>query len=181
MSLKADADVVTRDQILRIIGNRGLRRLFTTNAVDLEEESDEDPYVAVWGRARPRAARRHPEFEKVPSEAGKALMASGTFGVNDRPADTIQRKKRLAARLLRREMGLGSVGRQRARSGLLKQVGDFNSILWASGLTWSALGPHPFLQSRYNRTLQRPLLLRPILWRWKLLLLLRARHESPHV
>jgi len=49
-------------------------------------------------------------------------MASGTFGNNDRKEDTFKRKKKLASRLLRRELGLGAYGRQKARNGLLKQV-----------------------------------------------------------
>jgi len=73
-------------------------------------------------------------FEKVPSEKGQQLMAEGTFGSNERPENSYEtpskdaddpydsfrrRKKKLAYRLMRRELGLGSFGRQRTETKLL--------------------------------------------------------------
>jgi DDB1- and CUL4-associated factor 11 len=47
-------------------------------------------------------------------------MWRGTFGNNDRPDNSIARRKKLAYRLMRREMGLGNYGRQKARNGVMK-------------------------------------------------------------
>jgi WD repeat-containing protein 23 len=145
-------DLVTRDQIMRLLGHRGLRRILTAHgggqyyAADDSEDEDEE--------------RGAVEFEKVPSEEGRQLMTSGTFGANERPLDSIKRKKRLASRLLRREMGLGSVGRQRARSGLLRQV---RRASFRQAHTNHCLGHDTVLESRHNHTLRIPMLLWPIL------------------
>lgn len=80
----------------------------------------------TWGRfgmrsrRRPKRGTQH-EFEKVPSEEGTKLMESGTFGSNERPEDSMRRKKKTAMRLLRRELGLGTYGREVANSRLLRQ------------------------------------------------------------
>jgi WD repeat-containing protein 23 len=126
-------EAVTRDQIIRLLGHRGLRGLLSAHGrafADDDDSDEEDPFS--WGRSRRSAANRPPPvFEKVPSEAGRDLMTSGTFGANERPPDSIKRRKELASRLLRRELGLGSIGRQRARSGLLRQVRLTSGIvLW---------------------------------------------------
>lgn len=90
---------VTRS-VLRLLGHAGFR--FQT-------------------RSRRRADQGEITFEKVPSDVGRDLMWSGTFGNNDRLEDTVTRKKRLEYRLLHREMGLGSNGRQKALNGLIHQ------------------------------------------------------------
>ena len=41
----------------------------------------------------------------MPSEEGRKLMLSGTFGGNERDEDSFKRRKKLASRLVRREMG----------------------------------------------------------------------------
>ena len=48
-------------------------------------------------------------------------MNTGTFGANPRSEDTIKRKKKLAYNLMRRELGLGSDGRQKNANRVLKQ------------------------------------------------------------
>lgn len=129
---------------MRLLGHRGLRRILSahgggrlfTEDVSISMsgdgvQQDEDLY-RIDRHARGWTNERV-EFEKVPSDVGRALMTSGTFGANERPADSIDRKKKLASRLLRRELGLGSTGRQRARSGLLKQVFRcFSCVIYTS-------------------------------------------------
>jgi WD repeat-containing protein 23 len=125
---------VTREQIARMLGTNGLRRLLARGGGGIasflsgedEEEEDEDDDFGFDRRMRGMRSSRRPrvpvEFEKVPSEEGRKLMLSGTFGGNERGEDSFKRKRKLASRLLRREMGLGSYGRQKARDGLLRHV-----------------------------------------------------------
>jgi WD repeat-containing protein 23 len=129
--------LVTRDQIMQLLGHEGIGRLFATTyanraslnrnprAADIEdddsEEEDEeagngyDPVVPRRRRNRGRAA-----FQKVPSEQGRELMNAGNFGSSPRSEDTIKRKKRLAYNIMRRELGLGSDGRQKNANRVIK-------------------------------------------------------------
>lgn len=59
-------------------------------------------------------------FPKVPSEKGRELMNSGTFGANDMPS-SITTKKRLARRILDRELGIGNRTDHRINQGLMAQ------------------------------------------------------------
>ncbi|KAF1982864.1 WD40 repeat-like protein [Aulographum hederae CBS 113979] len=115
------------DQILRILGRGGFAQLFGRNATRFGEEEDEDEIEVYGASRRPNLrSRRSPPpgrsaFEKVPSEVGRQLMESGLFGSNERPEDSIRRKKKIAYRLMRRELGQGDYGRQKAESRLLAQ------------------------------------------------------------
>lgn len=102
-------------------GGRSRRNLRFADDDDEEEEDDEpgtgyDPVGPRRKRGRGRAA-----FQKVPSDEGKELMNAGTFGSNDRPEDSIKRRKRLAYNIMQRELGQGSDGRQKNATRLLKQ------------------------------------------------------------
>lgn len=57
-----------------------------------------------WGSQRRREPPDPDRFPKVPSEEGRGLMDSGVFGSTDR---RISPQKRLARRVLDRELGLG--------------------------------------------------------------------------
>ena len=94
--------------------------------MDEDEEDDSDPgtgYDALGPRSSRRARRARGEalYEKVPSERGQELMNGGIFGSNTRKEDTVKRKKRLAYNIMRRELGLGSEGRQKNATRLIKQ------------------------------------------------------------
>ncbi|RMZ72138.1 wd repeat [Pyrenophora seminiperda CCB06] len=92
---------------------------------DEEDDSDPgtgyDPVVPAGTSGRKRRPRGANLYEKVPSEQGRELMQTGTFGSNVRNVDTIERKKKLASAIMRRELGLGSDGRQKNATRLLKQ------------------------------------------------------------
>lgn len=141
---------ITREQIVRILGANGLRSLLASGGRlsapflggrggdEDEEEEDEDDDFGFDPRTGRRTRRtRRPvqrmDFEKVPSEEGRKLMLSGKFGGNERGEDSLKRRKRLASRLSRREMGLGSHGRQKARNGLLRQVCQYKAFI---GFHW---------------------------------------------
>ncbi|KAF2022172.1 WD40 repeat-like protein [Aaosphaeria arxii CBS 175.79] len=131
--------IITPDQILRLLGSGGLAQLFASDIVRgggrgqhvfLNDDDDDDGiatgYDPIGFGLRNRRLRRGPHgpatFNKVPSDTGRELMNSGTFGSSYRSEDTLQRrKKKLAYKLMRRELGLGSDGRQRNANRLLKQ------------------------------------------------------------
>jgi WD repeat-containing protein 23 len=133
---------ITREQIMQLLGHAGLGRIFASDLIprgarrrnlrrveeddDDDEEEDSDPgtgYDAVGpGRTlRNRRPRGRAAFDKVPSEQGRELMSTGAFGSSPRPQDTIKRKKRLAYDIMRRSLGLGSEGRQKNATRLLRQ------------------------------------------------------------
>jgi WD repeat-containing protein 23 len=128
---------ITREQIMQLLGHAGIGRIFTSDYTsrarirnprfidddgDSEDENDTetgtgyDPVGPRRKRGRGRAA-----FQKVPSEEGQKLMNSGTFGSNYRSEDPIKRRKTLAHKIMTRELGLGSEGRQRNATRLMKQ------------------------------------------------------------
>jgi len=74
------------------------------------------------GRVRPDPNR----FPKVPSEKGIELMNSGNFGISEiRTLNTITQKKKLARRILDRELGLDTGPRRKANQLLMAQVATF--------------------------------------------------------
>jgi WD repeat-containing protein 23 len=130
---------ITRDQIMQLLGHAGLGRIFASDLTprqvrrrnmrvmedEEDAEEDEDEENAGGGSTRKNLRSRRPrgkvEFEKVPSEQGQVLMNAGNFGSNPRSEDTVKRKKKLAYDIMRRELGLGSEGRQKNATRLLKQ------------------------------------------------------------
>ncbi|KAJ4286293.1 hypothetical protein N0V90_013327 [Kalmusia sp. IMI 367209] len=130
---------ISGGQIIQLLNGPNIRQLFRTRdlligalrgrgifiADDDDDEGDDggegstgyDPVRPPWRRKGAGSAA----FEKVPSEAGKELMNSGVFGTNHRPEDTIKRSNRLSSQIMRRELGLGSNGRQRNASRLMRQ------------------------------------------------------------
>lgn len=83
---------------MALIHNRGnIGQIFN----DLNDEDDH----GYWGRRRRRRSLDPNRFPKVPSDEGRALMNSGSFGSTDRHAP-ITKKKQLAWRILDRELGI---------------------------------------------------------------------------
>ncbi|KAL6712471.1 hypothetical protein ACN47E_000348 [Coniothyrium glycines] len=130
---------ITREQIMQLLGHAGLGRIFASDLTprssarrrriaDDDEEEDEESDTGAGnavGSGRTSGRRRRPRgsaaYEKVPSDQGRDLMQTGSFGANPRREDTIERKKRLAYNIMQRELGLGSDGRQKNSTRLLKQ------------------------------------------------------------
>ncbi|KAL1870033.1 hypothetical protein Plec18167_007551 [Paecilomyces lecythidis] len=113
---------VTSAQILQILGAGGLRRILQSHGLlghGLDDDDDDDEYGVHYGFGR-RRRRRHvaPEdlYPKVPSDAGRELMMSGHYGNNpDYVDDLKKRKRRLATRLMWRELGI-ETGRAQRRT-----------------------------------------------------------------
>ncbi len=83
-------------------------------------ENDDD--FDAWG---PRLRRRRPlgqsRMPTPPSEKGRELMNSGTFGANE-ISSPLKKKKHLARRILDRELGIGDRSHQRMNQGVIAQV-----------------------------------------------------------
>ena len=125
--------LVSRNQILQLLGHAGLRRIFASHGgagfglADLGEDDDEDNgieggYGSMVGRRRRRRKSPKAEFPKVPSSVGRELMDSGNFGSNEYYRDVLRRRKqKLASRVMSRELGLDSAHDKRGNK-LLCQV-----------------------------------------------------------
>lgn len=120
---------------MQLLGHAGLGRIFASGAAYRaarrrtlrfaegdEDEDDSEPgtgYDPVGPRRK--RGRGSAAFQKVPSDEGRELMNGGIFGSNDRPEDSIKRRKTLAHHIMRRELGLGSQGRQKNANRLIRQ------------------------------------------------------------
>lgn len=104
--------IVTHSQIMRLFGHAGLRDLFTNhrglasgNPPDDDDDEVEDGYAGTRRRRRAKGSRGR--YPPVPSEEGKRLMTTGTFGETGSYEDKLRnRKERLATRLMYRELGI---------------------------------------------------------------------------
>ncbi|KAF3069049.1 LEC14B protein [Daldinia childiae] len=83
-----------------------LRRSNLGHLVFGEGEDDDDEEIG-FGFRRRRRELDPDRFPKVPSDEGRSLMNSGTFGANETPS-SISSKKQIARRILDRELGIGS-------------------------------------------------------------------------
>ena len=109
--------MIQRVRILRLLASSELGRLFMRAA----DDDDDDHHFL---RLRNRRARPDPNrFPKVPSEAGSQLMNFGNFGANEirSPGTTTQRKK-LARRILDRELGIDTGAKRILNQRLMAQV-----------------------------------------------------------
>ncbi|KAI0099819.1 WD40-repeat-containing domain protein [Nemania sp. FL0031] len=82
---------------------------------------DADNDGGGWGtrlRRRPRSDQTR--FPKVPSDEGRELMNSGTFGATD-ISSPLRKKKQLARRILDRELGIGDRSYRRMNQGVMAQ------------------------------------------------------------
>lgn len=86
----------------------------------LGEGDDEDDEEIAFGYRRRRRNMDPNRFPKVPSEEGRELMNSGTFGSND-IRSPISSRKRLARRILDRELGIGNRASRQINQGVMAQ------------------------------------------------------------
>ncbi|KAK4453514.1 WD40-repeat-containing domain protein [Podospora aff. communis PSN243] len=85
---------------------------------DLGQVIFDDNEFIGWSSRRRRNPADPNRFPKVPSDEGRKLMESGVFGAFDpREPD----RKRLARRILDRELGLGDVAKRRTNKQLMAQ------------------------------------------------------------
>lgn len=124
-----------RRQVLRLLANSEIGRLFRLPATDadFDDEVDNDDeldgdFNHLWRRRRRRTKPDPNRFPKVPSDKGTELMNSGTFGSNEvqtvKSGDTnnISKKKKLARRILDRELATESYAKHKVNQRLMAQV-----------------------------------------------------------
>ncbi|TKA74680.1 hypothetical protein B0A55_04702 [Friedmanniomyces simplex] len=96
------------------------------HAPDDDDDEMNDAYLGYGGRRRPpRRPVVGDRYPKIPSEEGRRLMDSGTFGTNDRcdhtacghpiSPPTLRKRRKLAHRMLDRELGLSGYGSHGSR------------------------------------------------------------------
>ncbi len=126
--------IIFRFTVLR--GRRHIMRLLQSGRIfqigggfQIVEDDDGDEYEENGWRRRRRRRRLDPDrFPKVPSETGAELMNSGKFGSNEAQAVTsadrnnIGKKKKLALRILDRELATESFAKQRLNQSLMAQA-----------------------------------------------------------
>lgn len=115
--------------MIQLLGYPQLRQLISRHLLqqsddqeddgDGDQDSEPDTGYGVVAPRRRRKVRK--AFEKIPSEEGKKLMESGIFGTNDRVTSTLKKKKRLAYRLMQREL-CGSKTSGKTANQLISQV-----------------------------------------------------------
>ncbi|GAP90185.1 putative wd repeat protein [Rosellinia necatrix] len=107
------AGLVSQREILNLLRGRNLGILLRGD--------DDDDGGGRWG---PRLRGRRPldpnRFPKVPSDEGRELMNSGTFGAND-ISSPLRKRKQLARRILERELGTGDRSYRRMNQGVIAQ------------------------------------------------------------
>ncbi|KAL8759576.1 MAG: hypothetical protein Q9199_000699 [Rusavskia elegans] len=104
---------VTRSQILRLFGQHGLQDLFRTHHANalgnppLDDDEEDDGYTGRGSRRRRQGRPVPSRYPPIPSEEGRRLMSSGTFGETGFYEDKLRKRKdRLARRLIYRELGV---------------------------------------------------------------------------
>ncbi|TRX88411.1 hypothetical protein FHL15_010724 [Xylaria flabelliformis] len=112
---RSRAGLVSQREILNLLRGRNLGILLNN-----DDDDDDD---GNWGATRLRRRRilDPNRFPKVPSEKGRELMNSGTFGAVD-ISSPMRKKKQLARRILERELGTGDRSYRRMNQGMIAQV-----------------------------------------------------------
>jgi WD repeat-containing protein 23 len=118
-----------RREVLRLLQHSELGRIFqlAANEEDLDDEDDDTDFNPRWRRRR-RPKPDPNRFPKVPSDEGTELMNSGIFGSNE--AQTVSssdrsgigKKKRLALRVMDRELATESYAKRKVNQRLMAQV-----------------------------------------------------------
>lgn len=156
-----------------MLGANGLRRILQSHGLlgpGIDDEDDDDDEYGVqmhygFGFGRRRRRRQGPPEEvypKVPSEVGRELMMSGHYGNNpDYVDDLKKRKKRLATKLMWRELGIEPGRAQRRTTQSIFQVGCLTSHAKGSTLT-SSVGHDPGNRHRQDHTLRFAVLFRTV-------------------
>jgi WD repeat-containing protein 23 len=126
------AAIRQRRQVMRLLANSEIGRLFLRTGVHVDvsdgedSDDDDDDYSTTWRRRRRRPKADPNRFPKVPSDEGTELMNSGLFGSSEEhttaPDGKSLRRQKLASRLLERELATESFSKQRLNQRLMTQV-----------------------------------------------------------
>jgi hypothetical protein len=111
--------VILAPTLRRLAGGASAIRRSRLRAATAAAAADDDD-ARVWTRAAAADG---------PSEGGLELADAGLFGNNDRRTARTLRAKRVARRVLEREIGGAAYGREKVEAQLAKHVGD----IWVAG------------------------------------------------
>lgn len=135
----APAPPHTEYRTITMTRERFIRMILRSNGLAFGDDDDDDDEGGLNQPRypqRPRQAREfkpHPPKTFQPQPAGTTLMESGSFGINDhadglsrRPKSEsqdgpVRRRKKVATRIMQRELGLGSPGKERSYNRLVSQ------------------------------------------------------------
>lgn len=115
-------------QLLQHSNLRDVLHHFTVGTLEIVDDDDEeDADSPRWMRSRRRIRPDPNRFPKVPSDKGRLLMNSGIFGSNDTEvmdsrSSKYDTKKRLAKRILDRELAREGHAKQKENQRLMAQV-----------------------------------------------------------
>ncbi|KAI0393046.1 WD40-repeat-containing domain protein [Xylariaceae sp. FL0594] len=108
------AGIITQREILSILQGRNMGIVL--------HDDDYGGEAGTWAhRMRRRPAPDPNRFPKVPSDKGRELMNSGSFGTTDLSSRKVSKKNWLARRILDRELGLGDWSYRRMNQGIMAQ------------------------------------------------------------
>jgi WD repeat-containing protein 23 len=117
-----------RREVMRLLQHSELGRIFRLAADDEIDDDDDDADFNPRWRRRRRPKPDPNRFPKVPSDEGTELMNSGIFGSNEAQMvsssdrNSIGKKKRLAMRVLERELATESYAKRKVNQRLMAQV-----------------------------------------------------------
>ncbi|KAH0538823.1 hypothetical protein FGG08_004599 [Glutinoglossum americanum] len=145
---------MTRRQLLHLLGQVGifaeqlgsysLHTRIRRHQDSDEDGEDEEPEGGYGGIGKRRRARDR--YPSIPSDAGRALMSSGTFGDNELYEDGHERKGiGMSSRIFMRELGFYTGVREQIQSRLMAQ--DFKIRLYDTS--------NPY-RWKYYRTVEYP-------------------------
>lgn len=150
---------------MQLLGHAGLRRILASHGaggsgimLQLDEEDQDeldDRYGAGGTRRRQTAKGWKNKFPPVPSEEGKKLMDGGIFGSSGYYRDTrMQKKTRLARKLMSRELGTDRYHSTRAASAVTQVwIIDVTVLRIYIHLTEIGVGHVTFLECRHDHPL----------------------------
>jgi DDB1- and CUL4-associated factor 11 len=147
-------------QLLQHSNLRDVLHHFTVNGALGETGDDEDDDADAnprWLRRRRRPRPDPNRFPKIPSAEGMELMNSGTFGSNEAQTvssgdrNGIGKKKKLARRILDRELATESYAKQKVNQRLMAQVRMATDASRSSSDCF--IGNDTFLECRYDHSL----------------------------
>jgi WD repeat-containing protein 23 len=119
LSLSVSGGILTRSQIIGLLSRQDLGRILFADADEDDEYDPRARYARRRGARRPSEPLDPDRFPKVPDEEGQKLMDSGNFGTS--PVG-LNGKKRIARRVMEREIGIGSRATQWDSQRLMAQV-----------------------------------------------------------
>jgi WD repeat-containing protein 23 len=123
----ARTGLLTRRQLLALMQDPNL------TSVLFQDNADDDAEFLDWPFRRHRTPKDPNRFPQVPSFEGMKLMRSGVFGANDY---NLRAQKRLATRMLERELALGNREDRLRNNALINQVGYCGSSIKTGWLTF---------------------------------------------